>query len=96
MAERIRVYGATWCSDTARARHFLAAHGVAYEWYDVDKSLAARALVDRTNAGTSGGTLPTIFFPDGSWLAEPTNAQLAEKLGLPSDGGNKGIDIKVR
>ena len=38
------------------------------------------ALVEKVNHGKR--VIPTIIFPDGSILIEPSNAQLADKFGL--------------
>ncbi|GAB4558930.1 MAG: thioredoxin-disulfide reductase [Anaerolineales bacterium] len=47
---------------------------------DVDADPEAMAFVEQVNKGMR--SIPTIIFPDGSVLVEPSNAQLAEKLGM--------------
>jgi thioredoxin reductase (NADPH) len=81
-AECIVVYGTSWCSDCKRAKQFLGARGIQYHWVDIEKDTEASALVERINAGKR--IVPTIVFPDGSTLVEPSNAELAEKLSLIS------------
>jgi glutaredoxin-like protein len=81
----ILVYGTTWCSDCRRAKQFLGEHRVPYAWIDIEQDEAAMREVERLNAGKR--SVPTILFPDGSTLVEPSNDQLAEKLGLRI-GGN--------
>lgn len=78
---QITVYGTVWCGDTRRARNFLDNHQVVYEWIDIDKDLSARKFVESVNNGFR--SVPTIIFPDGSKLTEPSAAQMAEKLGIP-------------
>jgi mycoredoxin len=81
MAEALRVtqvYGTTWCPDCERARRLLDAHGVRYDWQDVDQNPAAAARVQKLNHGMR--SVPTIVFPDGSILSEPSNRQLLEKI----------------
>ena len=51
-----------------------------YEYIDVDGNSDALAFVEKTNNGMR--SIPLIIFPDGGMLVEPSNAQLAEKLGL--------------
>ncbi len=81
MAEQqIKMYGALWCGDTRRAKQFLDDHHIPYEWHDVDEDEKARAYVEQVNSGKR--SVPTIVFPDGSILVEPSNARLAQKLGL--------------
>jgi len=81
MAAELRgivVYGTTWCPDCERARRLLDGHGVRYEWIDADLDPAATAQIQRLNGGVR--SVPTILFPDGSVLTEPTNRQLLEKI----------------
>lgn len=72
------IYGSDWCGDCRRARRFLVQHQIAFEWIDVDKDKAGEQFVITTNNGMR--SVPTILFPDGSILVEPSNAQLAQKL----------------
>jgi glutaredoxin-like protein len=74
----IEIYGTTWCPDCHRARRFLEAHELSYEWYDIEKD--PQALVRANTARKNNKRVPTIVFPDGSVLIEPSNAELEEKL----------------
>lgn len=76
----ITVYGTPWCSDTARSRKFLDAHSVKYQWVDVEKSTEGQRVARERNAGRL--STPTILFEDGSALVEPSDEQLARKLGI--------------
>lgn len=80
MAEKLQVYGAPWCPDCRRSKQFLGEMRIAYEWTDIDQQPEAAELVKKLNDGKR--IIPTIVFDDGSFLAEPTNAELAAKLGL--------------
>lgn len=77
---QIIIYGTVWCGDTRRARQYLEQNRIAYQWVDIDQDQAARAYVEEVNNGFR--SVPTILFPDGSLLVEPTTTQLAKKLGL--------------
>lgn len=77
----IIMYGTVWCGDTRRARRFLDANNIQYKWIDIDVDMQARKYVETVNRGYR--SVPTIIFPDGSILVEPSNSQLAEKLGIP-------------
>jgi glutaredoxin len=78
--DKIIVYGTTWCGGTRRCRHFLDQHDIPYQWIDIDRNKDARKLVEQLNQGNR--SVPTIVWPDGSKLTEPTESELAEKLGL--------------
>ncbi len=76
----LTIYGAMWCSDCRRAKRFLDERSVPYTWIDVDQDEAAAAEVIRINRGMR--SIPTLVFADGSTLVEPSNSELARKLGL--------------
>src|SRR5436309_4041633 len=76
----VQVYGAPWCPDCKRAKQFLAEQRVDYGWVDIDKDPSGQDFVRQKNSGRQ--IIPTIVFGDGSFLAEPSNDELARKLGL--------------
>lgn len=76
----IKLYGTDWCGDCHRAKVFLNEHDIKFDYFDIDKHEKDMAFVLKINQGLQ--IIPTIVFPDGSFLAEPTNSQLAKKLGL--------------
>jgi glutaredoxin-like protein len=76
----IIVYGTVWCGDTRRARRFMDENHISYKWVDIDIDLSARKFVESVNHGFR--SVPTIIFPDGSKLVEPSIGQLAAKFGI--------------
>lgn len=74
----ITIYATEWCWDCRRARKFFDARGIPYRWVDIDRDPQAEQLVIQTNKGMR--SVPTIVFPDGSVLVEPSNQQLERKL----------------
>ena len=78
---KIIMYGTTWCYDTRRAQMILDRNHIPYVWIDIDKDLEGRKFVESVNRGYR--SVPTIVFPDGSILVEPSNAELSKKLGVP-------------
>jgi len=76
----LKVYGAPWCPDCRRSKKFLAEHRVPYDWIDIDQDPAGLRFVEDLQHG--GRTIPTIIFRDGSHLLEPSDDELARKLGL--------------
>ncbi len=79
-ADSILVYSTVWCSDCKRAKKFFGEHRIPYTNIDIEQDAEAMAFVERVNQGKR--IIPTIVFQDGSILVEPSNAQLATKLGL--------------
>jgi mycoredoxin len=76
----IVIYATFWCGDCRRVRRYLDFHKVAYCWIDIDQNEDAAAFVKQVNRGNR--SVPTIVFPDGSILVEPSNLALKEKLAL--------------
>jgi mycoredoxin len=70
----IKVYGTWWCGDCTRVRRYFDRNSIKYFWIDVDKDPAAEQFVMATNHGMR--SVPTILFPDGSILVEPTEKEL--------------------
>ena len=77
---KITVYGAPWCPDCKQAKQFLGEQRVPYNWVDIDQDESGRQYVQQANDGKQ--IIPTIEFEDGSILVEPTDSQLAAKLGI--------------
>ena len=66
-----------------RAKKFFADNNVDYQWVDLELSENEKFVeseVLRRNNGKK--SIPVIVFDDDSHLTEPTDAQLAEKLGI--------------
>ncbi len=75
---KITMYGATWCGDCLRAKAFLDSLGCEYEFIDIAKDESAVAKVLEINNGMQ--SIPTIQFPDGKVLVEPSNAELQSEI----------------
>jgi thioredoxin reductase (NADPH) len=93
VSELIQVYGATWCGDCRRAKKFLADQRVSYEWHDIEQNPELIPFIQEKNDGKN--IIPTIVFPDGSFLAEPSNEELANKLGLERMGMQHAYDLII-
>lgn len=78
----IVVYGAQWCPDCRRSKAYLDRNGVPYEYVDLETSPDDVERVLELNEGRH--VIPTIVFADGSHVAEPSDAELAARLGLPT------------
>jgi thioredoxin reductase (NADPH) len=93
MDDRITVYGAPWCPDCRRSKQFLGEMRVPYKWVDIEERPKAADFVRRMNDGRQ--IIPTIVFPDGSFVAEPSNSELAQKLGLSLKAKRSFYDLIV-
>ena len=89
----ITVYGAHWCPDCRQSKQFLGEHQIPYHWVDIEEDKNAEEFVISTNKGKR--IIPTIVFADGSFLVEPSNAELAKKLGLKTKASRNHYDLIV-
>jgi thioredoxin reductase (NADPH) len=89
----LTLYGTSWCSDCKRAKQLLGEQRVPYEFVDIDSDEAGLAYVQEVNEGK--GIIPVILFEDGSTLVEPSNAELAAKLGLTAEAKGSFYDLVV-
>jgi thioredoxin reductase (NADPH) len=89
----ITVFGAFWCPDCRRAKQFLGEHQIPYNWVDIEQDKDGEAYVLKKNDGKR--IIPTIEFKDGSILVEPSNAELAAKLGLKTAAERHHYDLIV-
>jgi len=89
----ITLYGTLWCGDCKRAKKFLGEQRIHYENIDVEEDADGLAFIERVNGGKQ--IVPTIVFPDGSILVEPSNAELAAKLDLRTAAKREFYDLIV-
>ncbi len=89
----IVVYSTTSCPDCKRAKKFFGEQRVPYVNIDIEADAESMAYVEQVNHGKR--SVPTIIFPDGDILVEPSNARLAEKLGLQTKAQRQFYDAIV-
>ena len=71
-------YATKWCPDCSRAKRILDTRGVPYQHVNIHKDPEALAYVEKVNNGNR--SVPTIVFPDGDIMVEPSSATLNKKL----------------
>ena len=91
--KQIIVYSTVWCPDCKRAKKFFGEQRIPYVNIDIEQDPEAMAYVEKVNHGMR--MIPTILFPDGSLLVEPSNAELARKLGLQTKAQRQFYDVIV-
>jgi thioredoxin reductase (NADPH) len=90
---KVTVYGAYWCPDCRRSKKFLGEQFIPFRWVDIEQDAAGEAYVLEKNSGKR--IIPLIEFQDGSFLVEPTNAELAKKLGLKTEAKQVYYDLII-
>jgi len=74
----ITLYGRPICPGLPPVRGLLGMAKVPYEYIDISRDPAGAARVRAINNGNE--SVPTLVFPDGSSLTEPSAGQLKVKL----------------
>jgi mycoredoxin len=78
--QKIQLYATTWCYMSRNTRAYLDKHHVAYDFIDIDQDKSGEAFVLKTNHGYR--SVPTLLFPDGATLTEPSQNELNKKQKL--------------
>jgi thioredoxin reductase (NADPH) len=87
-----KVVGHRWSARCSEVREFLARNQVPYRWYNSDEPEGERLL---DAAGADGRALPVVITPDGEPLVEPTDAELASRVGLATTPSKDFYDLIV-
>ena len=87
-----KVVGHRWSARCSEVREFLARNQVPYRWYNSDEPEAERLL---EAAHADGRSLPVVITPDGDPLIEPTDAELASRVGLATTPSKDFYDLVV-
>jgi mycoredoxin len=74
----VTMYSTVWCGYCRRLKSQMEREGIAYVEVDIENDPAAAELVMSVNGGNQ--TVPTVVFPDGSAMANPSLAQVKERL----------------
>lgn len=76
--KKIKFYGAAWCPDCNRSKAFLDGQKAEYEYINIEEVPCAAGEVEKLNNGYQ--SIPTIIFPDGRILVEPSDEELQKTL----------------
>ncbi|HEX5189957.1 MAG TPA: FAD-dependent oxidoreductase [Streptosporangiaceae bacterium] len=87
-----KVVGHRWSARSSQVREFLARNQVPYRWYSSDDEEGRRLL---EAAGTDGMRLPLVITPDGDALVEPSDSELASRVGLATTPSEAFYDLIV-
>lgn len=76
----LTMYSTSWCGFCRRLAAQLEREGIGYTKVDIERDPDAAEYVTRVNGGNR--TVPTVRFPDGSALTNPTIIQVKQQLGV--------------
>ena len=74
----VTMYSTVWCGYCRRLKDQMEREGITYRSIDIEDDPNAAELVMSVNGGIQ--TVPTLVFPDGSALTNPSLAQVKAKL----------------
>ena len=74
----LTMYTTTWCGYCTRLKHGLKREGIEYSEVNIEQDPAAAELVMSVNGGNR--TVPTLLFPDGTALTNPSLAEVKAQL----------------
>jgi thioredoxin reductase (NADPH) len=90
--DEIRVIGHRWSARSYKMRDFLARNQVPYRWYLADEPEGVQLLAA---AGADGTELPVVITPSGDPLVQPSDQELAARVGLPTTPAEDFYDLVV-
>jgi thioredoxin reductase (NADPH) len=90
--DEIRIVGHRWSAECFSARDFLARNSVPYRYYSIDEPEGARLL---EAAGAGPEDVPVLITTDGTALRSPSDAEIAEAVGLTTEPAKDFYDLIV-
>jgi thioredoxin reductase (NADPH) len=91
-SEPVRVVGEAWAARSHELREMLGRNGIPFGFYPADGREGQHLLEE---AGAGGAALPAVVLFDGRVLADPSNAEVAEALGVQTRPGGGRYDVTV-
>ncbi|MFC8430503.1 FAD-dependent oxidoreductase [Streptomyces sp. NPDC057253] len=89
-----RIIGSRYSPDTRRLREFAARNRLPHRWIDLETDKEAEALLRRFGVGPE--ETPLVIWRDTTLLRNPSNAELARFIGLPTlEPGNGRGDLLI-
>ena len=80
MPDKLTMYSTPWCGYCQRLKAQLGREGIEYTEIDIEQDPESADFVMSVNGGNQ--TVPTVVFPNGQALTNPSLAQVKEILGL--------------
>ena len=78
MSAELTMYTTQWCAFCRRLKSQLARDGITMTEVDIERDPAAADYVMSVNGGNQ--TVPTLVFPDGSVMVNPSATQVKKRM----------------
>jgi thioredoxin reductase (NADPH) len=92
--EGIKVIGDRWSPCSHNVKDFLARNQVPYQWLDVETEVEATKLLEYISR-QGRPKLPVVLFADGDRLEQPSNLEVAAKIGLQTQAEKPFYDLVI-
>lgn len=76
--KKVLMYTTTWCPDCRLAKTVFEELGIEFQEINIEEDEDAAMEIEELNNGFR--SVPTIIFPDGSSITEPSRDDLISKL----------------
>ena len=94
--EGVRVLGHRWSPRSYAIRDFLARNQLPYRWLDVEAAERDKEVREALDiAQREALSLPATIFQDGSALSDPSQSDLAAKIGLRTNATTSFYDLLI-
>jgi mycoredoxin len=84
LSGQLIMYTTQWCGFCRNLKRQLARDGIEMTEVDIERDPEAAKFVESVNGGNQ--TVPTVVFPDGTTMVNPSAAQVRERLAAVSSG----------
>ena len=80
----VTMFTTQWCGYCVRLKKLMQREGIDFAEVDIENDAAAADLVMRANGGNR--TVPTLLFPDGTAMTNPSIDQVKSQLQHLAEG----------
>ncbi|GAA2471569.1 mycoredoxin [Streptomyces sp. NPDC059506] len=80
MSGTVTMFSTTWCGYCRRLKSQMDREGIAYKEVNIEHDPESAAFVEKANDGNQ--TVPTLLFPSGATLTNPSLAQVKAALAV--------------
>lgn len=89
----IKIVGYQYSPKSHNIKDFLAGNLIPYQWIDIDVNPKGQELLDLHQLDRKN--LPLVLFDDGSFIANPSNQDIAKKVGMNPTAQSDLYDVVI-
>lgn len=89
----IKIVGYQWSPRSHAIKDFLAGNLLPYQWLDYETNDQGKELMEINEL--EAAALPVVFFEDGTYLKNPTIAEVGDKVGMQVNASAEMYDVAV-